>query len=296
MISARSICALTASAVLSSCAPTPQDATLQGYGEAKLTYVAAEDGGRISSALIREGARVRAGEVLFELDPDRQAFAAAAARAQADAALARTQNAGALAQAVRRAEADADIAARTLARTRALAAEGIVSPARLDADRARAQAADAALAQARAERAAAQRDTRGAAASAALAAHRVADARVRAPSDGVIQTIYRRPGEVVAPGAPLASMITPDGLRVRFFAPQALLMRLAPGAPVRFACDGCKPGLTGRVTYVASEPQFTPPIIYSREQREKLVFLIEATPDDPEAIRPGLPVDVAPGS
>jgi HlyD family secretion protein len=169
---------------------------------------------------------------------------------------------------------------------------GCVAQARLDSDHAAARAADAAVAQARAEQAAARTDAGGAGASARLAQRRVQDMRVTAANAGVIHVVYRRTGEVVAPGAPLAAMVAAGDMRVRFFAPQALLSRLAPGARVTFACDGCPPGLTGRVSFVATEPQFTPPIIYSRDQREKLVFLLEAIPDDPAGIRPGLPADV----
>jgi len=288
----RRVPALGFALCVAACAPSPQSGSLQGYGEARVLTVAAEDGGRISRLDVREGDRVSAGQVLFALDPARAGFAADSATAVARAAQDRTARDGALAQAERRARAEADAAQLTLARTQKLMATGFASKARNDADLAAARAAEAAVAQAHAERIAAGMETESAAAGARLATRKVKDAVVAAPADGIVQTIYRRPGEVVAPGAPLAAMIARDGMRVRFFAPQARLTELAPGARVQFTCDGCKSGLGGRVSYVASEPQFTPPVIYSREQRQKLVFLVEATPDDPEAIRPGLPVDV----
>jgi len=278
---------------LAACAaPASAPGSLQGYGEAHLVYVASEDGGRIASVAAREGDHVHAGQTLFTLDPARAALAADAAAAAATAAQSRADGAGGLAMAVRRAQAEAEVARLTLARTQALFDRGLAAQARLDADRAQSRAADAALAQARAERTSAGRDSRGAVASALLARRKVRDAAVPAPADGIVQTIFRRPGEVIAAGAPLASMIAPDGMRVRFFAPEKTLASLQPGRKVALACDGCKKGLTGRVSYVASEPQFTPPVIYSLEERAKLVFLVEAIPDDPDAIRPGLPVDV----
>lgn len=271
--------------------PAPRD-VLQGYGEARFTYIAAEEAGRINSVAIADGQTVAAGAVAFELDVTRMALAADSAAAAAAAASSRADRAGALAQAVRRDEAEAEIARQNLRRSRTLFERGLVAQARLDADTAAANAANAAVAQARAEQAAARTDAGGAGASARLAQRRVRDMRITIPRAGVIHMVYHRPGEVVAPGAPLAALIAAGDMRVRFFAPQDMLARLAPGARVTLACDGCPQGLTGRVSFVATEPQFTPPIIYSREQRAKLVFLVEAIPDDPAAIRPGLPIDV----
>lgn len=67
-----------------------------------------------------------------------------------------------------------------------------------------------------------------------------------------------------------------------------------PGATVAIACDGCASGMTARVNYVASRPEYTPPIIYSLTARDKLVFLVEAAPSAPRALTPGQPIDVTP--
>ncbi len=97
---------------------------------------------------------------------------------------------------------------------------------------------------------------------------------------------------MVAAGAPVLALLAPDNMKVRFYVPEGRLAAAKPGGVVTIACDGCAPGLTARITYVASEPQFTPPVIFSLEERGKLVFLAEAAPDRPDAIRPGLPVEV----
>ena len=123
---------------------------------------------------------------------------------------------------------------------------------------------------------------------------RVNDLSGKAPAAGSIEQIYHRPGEVVAAGAPIASLLPPQNMKVRFFAPEALLTRLNVGARVAVSCDGCAQNLSARVSFVAQEPQFTPPVIYSLDQREKLVFLVEARFDAPTTIRPGMPVDVRP--
>jgi len=99
-------------------------------------------------------------------------------------------------------------------------------------------------------------------------------------------------GKVVPAGQPIVALLTPENMKVRFFAPQAMLSRLPVGARVMVSCDGCGAPLPAVVSYVAREPQFTPPVIYSLEEREKLVFLVEARFSEETPIRPGMPVDV----
>lgn len=284
------VCLLAALA-LAGCSEGPSD-TLQGYGEAAYLYVAAQDSGVIETLAVQEGDQVVAGQTLATMDAARAGFARDAARAAAESARARAADDGALAEAVRQAESNRDLAIKTLRRSEELAGTGAGSRAKLDSDRAALKSAEAALAAARADRDAAVRMLGGAEADLALAERRVADHTLKAPAAGIIERIYRRPGEVAAAGAPVLALLAPENMKVRFFAPETRLAALKPGGTVQIACDGCAAGLTARITYVASEPEFTPPVIYSLEQREKLVFLVEAVPNDPAAIRPGLPVDV----
>lgn len=276
---------------VAACGQGSSPPTLTGYGEAVYVYASSRDGGRMAELLVREGDAVVADQPLFALDPAREITAAEAARWSAQAANARAEEA--LADAVRRAQADLALARQNLDRTQALFERGLIARARLDADQATLRRAEAALAQARAEQAAARQEAQAASAQARLAAQRQEDIAVASPVTGRVERIYRRPGEVVAPGEPVLALLAPENMRVRFYAPQDQLTRFAPGAQVSIACDGCPDGLTGRVTYTASEPQFTPPIIYDADNRGRLVYLIEAEPSDPLAIRPGQPVDVA---
>ena len=125
-----------------------------------------------------------------------------------------------------------------------------------------------------------------------MAEQRLQDLAGAAPIAGTIQQIFHRQGEVVSPGQPIASLLAPENMKVRFFAPEAMLSQLPVGARVMISCDGCAEPVEARVSFVAQEPQFTPPVIYSLEQREKLVFLVEARFDGATPIRPGMPVDV----
>lgn len=251
------------------------DATMQGYGEAEYIYLASQESGVLREVAVREGDRVEAGARVFSLEPDRLAYNAESARAQSAAA----------AQAVRTAEAEATLTQRNFARGSELHARGFYPRAQLDADRAARDAAAARLAQAR-------REAGAAGAATGLAQLRLGDVAGRAPAAGTIERIYRRPGEVVAAGQPIAALLAPEQMKVRFFAPQQMLSRLPVGARVEILCDGCERPIAARVSFVAREPQFTPPVIYSLEERAKLVFLVEARPDAPGPIRPGMPVDV----
>ncbi len=280
-----------AAALLAACSPQADD-TLQGYGEAVYLTIAPQDGGVIASMNVIEGAQVQAGEVLATLDGARAGFQRDAALAAAVRARANVAETGALAEGVRQAEASRDLAARTLARTEDLVKRGNASKAQLDADRAALASADAALAAARAQRDAAVRQLGGAEANLNLAERQLADLTLKAPAAGTIERIYRRAGEVTPAGAPVMALLPPGNMKVRFFAPEGLLGKLSVGGVVKIACDGCRDGLTARISYIAHEPEFTPPVIYSLEERAKLVFLVEAIPSDPAAIRPGLPVDV----
>ncbi len=264
--------------------------TLTGYGEGEYLYLSAVEGGRIDALLVEAGDEVAADAPLARLDSARVDASLAAAGFSAEAA--RARSASVRAAAIRSASAEAERARLAFARTAQLHAEGWIADARFDEDKAALRAAEAQLAQARAEQIAASRETGAAGADERLARVRRADAAVRAPMAGRVERIFRREGEVVNAGEPILALLPPQNMKVRFFAPEASIAALPLGARVAIACDGCPDGLTGRVTFVAREPSYTAPIIYSRDTRESLVFLVEAAPSDPAAIRPGLPVDV----
>jgi HlyD family secretion protein len=127
------------------------------------------------------------------------------------------------------------------------------------------------------------------------AATRLTRRKVASPVTGTVQQIYFRPGEMVPAGRPVAALLPPGNLKVRFYVPESLLARIAYGDLVKVDCDGCAPDLKARVSFIASAAEFTPPVIYSRDERSKLVFLIEALPETPQEFRVGQPIDVAVG-
>jgi HlyD family secretion protein len=264
---------------------------LAGYAEAEYIYLAPQEGGLLETLHVREGDLVSAGAPIFTLDPARLSLSVEQANAAAQGFEARANDEGALAKQVAEAEAAFALAERNLARSRDLVRDGAVSREKYDADAAERAAAKARLERARAERAAMLRDWDAMNAAVRLAERRLADLETTAPVEGVIERVYSRPGEVVAAGEPVVALLPPDNLKLRFYAPEGMLSSLALGAIVSFSCDGCAAG-EARISFIASEPQFTPPIIYSIEEREKLVFLVEARPIALLRLRPGQPVTI----
>jgi len=112
------------------------------------------------------------------------------------------------------------------------------------------------------------------------------------PGDGTVEQIYFRPGETVAAGKPVVALLPPGNLKIRFFAPQSMLPQIKYGETVGVSCDGCDKDLTAKISFIARSAEFTPPVIYSMEERAKLVFLIEARPEHPENFRVGQPITV----
>ena len=117
--------------------------------------------------------------------------------------------------------------------------------------------------------------------------------RVASPVTGTVQEVYFRVGEMVQAGRPIVSLLPPDNTRVRFFVPQAVLPKLHIGDRVAVTCDGCAGMLYARINFLSAQAEFTPPVIYSQEERSRLVFRVEAIPEHAEELRVGQPVSVS---
>jgi HlyD family secretion protein len=142
----------------------------------------------------------------------------------------------------------------------------------------------------------------------AVSALRVAEARVNtsqtrlarrigfAPVTGNIQQIYFREGEMVPAQRPVLSIMPPGNMKLRFFVPESDLPKLAIGDEVRVACDSCAADLTAKIYFIATMAEYTPPVIYSLDERNKLVYLIQARPSRPDALRDGQPISVFPNA
>lgn len=303
-------------ALLPACGDKPP-AAWSGYAEGEYIHVAAPLGGTLATLAVQAGQDVKRGEFLFMLEAE----AERAAREEADARLANARAQAANAGKGRRedeiavtsaqlaqARALADLARSELARQQQLLAQGFVSPARIDDARAAVAQSQARVAEltaalrvarlpARAdERAAAQAQVEVARQALRQSEWREQQKRQTAPVDARVSDIFFRPGEYVPSGQPVLALLPPGNIKARFFVPEAELGTMAVGQTVSLQCDGCGAPIAARVSNIATQAEYTPPVIYSNAQRARLVFMVEARPPPREALRlhPGQPLDVRP--
>lgn len=293
----------------------PGQANYLGYVEGETILVAAPVAGRILARVAVKGASVNKGDILFSLDAAveeaellRSSAAVATARAQLENLRSGRRREEQDVTRAQRREADANLVLAKQERDRAkkLTLTGTAAKQRLDQAEASVAQWQARVEQYEAlERAgslaargpeieAANSRVKEAEAAAQLARTRVAELSPVAPRAALVENTFFDAGEWAAAGQPIVSLLAPDNIVLRFFVPEGVVARLPPGTPVRFRCDGCEPDRTAVVTHVASEPEYTPPIIYSQAARAKLVFMVEARPSDPAVLRPGLPIEVEP--
>lgn len=292
-------------------------AAWQGYLEGDYVYVAAPLAGQLTTLAVAKGQRVAAGAPLFtlehaaELDARRQA----AAQVRADEArLAdlekgqRPTELAALEAQLAQARTAAELARLELARQQQLARARVNTPDDLDRARLGHTQAEQLAGQLAAQLATAQLGGRPdaiAAARAVVSADAAALARAEwnvrqktqtAPQAGLVfDTLYRE-GEFVGAGSPVVVLLPPANIKVRFFVPEPALGALRAGESVRMTLDGRAAPLAATVSYVSPQAEFTPPVLYNRDNRAKLVYMIEAVfaPADARDLHPGQPVGVTP--
>ncbi len=290
------------------------DTGYSGYVEAQGVAIAAPQSGWLSSVSVDRGDAVHDGQPLFSLDATQAGHALEGAEQRAEAASAtaedlqkgaRTADIAPLIEQRRQAQAQLDLARSNEARYARLEPKGFVSAAQMDTLRATTRQADAALAnidkQISDRQLAARSDQQRAAlaqaeaskADVASAAWTVGDRDVKARIEGRVEERLREPGEFVPQGAAVVTILPKGREFVRFYVPQSDLSKFSVGKVVNVRCDGCVAGLTAKVRFISTVSEFTPPVIYSVKERQKLMFLIEATPANPAALHAGQPVDVS---
>ena len=307
---------LIAAALMLAACDRPASTGLLGYVEADYIYAAPVSGGRITEVAVKRGDTVTAGAKLFSLDVTDETAKrdqTASALEEAKAKLADLQTGERSEElAVIQAQLDAAKASMTLSvprveRRRTMVKTNIISAEELDeaesallADRGHIAEYTARLAAAklpaRADQiAAAEHAVTEAEAALASAQWALDQRQVLASADGRIEDVYFRPGEEVNAGAAVLQLLPPPNLKLRLYVPEPLLGGYKIGQKLAIACDGCAAGQTATVSFIATTAEFTPPVIYSRETRAKLVYLIEARPDDTtQPWHPGQPIEASP--
>lgn len=307
--------ALTGVLLLGACSDAEQR-SFQGYVEGDYLYLAAPSAGYLASLNVERGSHVEAGGLVFSIEADPDQFELSTAEAQMFSAQEKVINlqkprrepeiAATEAQ-LRTKEANLRYSEAQLKRFEILVKHGFVSDAELDQARSLRDQNAAEVEEARkqlsifkitlgreAEIRSAEADLTAAKARMQERLWQVDKKTVLSPAQGQITETYYRPGEWIQAGQPVVSFLPDDRRRIRFYVPETEIAKIQLGREVEASCDGCRAPVRAKVTFIAPQAEYTPPVIYSRETRAKLVFRIEAmpAPGDARRLHPGLPMIV----
>ena len=300
---------------LTACGP-PAERPLQGYVEGEYVRVAAPFAGTLQKLAAQRGTDVAAGAPLFALESENEIAARRQAEQQLQAAQARLENlktgkrppeVATVAEQLRQAQAARELSAANFRRQESLFKSGFISKAALDDVRTQLQRDDATVAQLQASVAtaklparpdeirAAEADAAAARDALAQADWRLSQRAVAAPTAARVSDTYYVVGDWVPAGGVVASLLPAANVKIRFFVPETDLGRIKPGQAISFSCDGCAAAMSATVSFVSDRAEFTPPVLYSKENRAKLVYLVEAKPaaDVAARLNAGQPVDVS---
>ena len=308
--------ALAAAAALAGCKEPPNEG-FQGYVEGDYLLVAPAEGGAIEQLHVKRGQMVQAAAPLFVLERTSELAAVREASQHVLSAQARASNLDAprrprelqaLRSQLAQASAAKALAATELKRAEELYPTGAIAKAQLDTARrgfeehgAREAELQATLEQGRQsigrdpERRGAEAEVEAARAQMAQAEWRLAQRSLVAPENALVHDTYYVAGERVAAGRPVLSLLPPGNVKLRFFVPEPVLGTLKLGQVVNVRCDGCGAPIAATISFVSTQAEYTPPILYNRSARAKLVYMVEARPGavaDAVRLHPGQPVDV----
>jgi len=301
--------------LLAACGP-PGERPLQGYIEGEYMRVGAPFAGTLQQLAVQRGEPVASNAPLFTLERENELAARKQAEGQLQSALARLENlktgkrapeVQSVEEQLRQAMVARELSAANFKRQESLFKSGFISSAALDDVRTRMKSDDALVEQLKAavataklpggrpdEIRAAQADADAARQALAQADWRLGQRAIVAPLAGRVNDTYFVVGDFVPAGSPVVSLLPAANVKVRFYVPEPMLGRLRPGQTVSFTCDSCGAPMSATVSFIADRAEFTPPVLYSKENRAKLVFLVEARPAAEVAakLNPGQPVDV----
>jgi HlyD family secretion protein len=300
--------------VLAGCNDKPAD-YFPGYAEAEYVRLATPIAGTLTKLHVQRGDQVKpdAPAFVLEQDSERAAREEAASRVQrAQAQLAnlkkgrRPEELAAVQAQLAQADAALKLSHSNLARQKQLVEDKFIAPSRMDEARGavdrdqarvnelRAQVRVANLGARPDEIAAAEQELKAAQAQLAQAEWKLAQKTQSIPVAGSIADVLYREGEFVQAGSPVVSVLPPQNIKLRFFVPEAQFAALRIGQDLVVQCDGCKSAIAAKVSYLSSAPEYTSPLIYSKENRAALVFMIEARPAPEQAaqLHPGQPVEI----
>jgi HlyD family secretion protein len=289
------------------------DAYWQGYVEGEYVMLASPYGGQLQKLYVRRGEQAQAGRPLFALEQEAERAARLEAEERLKAAEARLANLKvarrapeieALRAELAQARAAAALSAANLKREEDLVRVGATSRARYDEARSVSERDQARIAEVQAqlksaqmpvgrelERKASEGEVEAARAALKQAAWRLEQKSVAAPLAGLVHETYFAEGEWVPAGRPVAALLPPGNVKARFYVVQSALAAVPVGRAIEIRCDGCPAPIAASVSFVSTQAEYTPPVLYNRESRAKLMFLVEARLEK-TALRPGQPIEV----
>lgn len=292
------------------------DDSWQGYIEGEYVLLASPYAGQLDRLYVRRGDAIEAGKPVFALEREAERAARLETEERLKSAQAKLENLQvprrppeieALREQLRQAQAARELSRSQMLRQERLYKAGFIArslydeaKSALDRDNARVAEAQSQIKNAQLplgredERKGAERDVEAAKAALAQAAWRLDQKSVAAPVSGLVQDTFFVAGEWVPAGRPVASILPPANVKARFYVPEAALGNVSVGKAVEIRCDGCPAPIAAKITYVSTQAEYTPPVLYSKESRTKLRFLVEARFDHPESakLKPGQPIDV----
>ncbi|MGB3917681.1 MAG: HlyD family efflux transporter periplasmic adaptor subunit [Thiothrix litoralis] len=291
--------------------------TLQGYVEGEYVHLAAPFAGTLQTLAVQRGAQVKQGDPAFTLEQQNETAARQGATDRLHAAEAqladlqsgkRPQELQVIRAQLTQAQAAAQLSATELQRVERLVKGRFISSDQLDTARTNDKLNQAKITELQAQLSVAELAARPDAlkvAEANVAAARatlqqadwqLAQKTVTATRNGLVNDTYYQQGEWVPAGSPVLSILPPENRKVRFFIPEPQLGSLQTGQTVQVSCDGCGDSIPMKISYISPQAEYTPPVIYSKDSREKLVVMVEAEPNAADATRlkVGQPVDVTP--
>jgi HlyD family secretion protein len=303
------------SALVAACQRPPSD-RVQGYVEGEFVYVASPFAGALETLAVGRGMQVRAGDALFALERVSEKAARDEAERRLTQSLANLEDARkgkrpteieSIKAQLKQAQAALRLSSREVMRQEGLtvvpgaAVELEVDRARAARDQDQQRVAQlqaelhTALLGSRSDQViAAEAEVRAREAALARAEWEYAQKRQQAPKSGLVYDTLYREGEWVPAGRPVVALLPPDNIKVRAFVPEKRLGTIHPGDEANVAVDGVPTRFPGKVSYISPRAEYTPPVIYSQESRDKLVFMVELVFDAKAAadLNPGQPVDV----
>ncbi|OGB25493.1 MAG: secretion protein HlyD [Burkholderiales bacterium RIFCSPLOWO2_02_FULL_57_36] len=286
-----------------------------GYAEADYVRLAAPVSGTLTKLHVNRGDSIahNAPAFVLEQESERAAREEAAFRLQRmQAQLAnlkkgkRPDEIAAVRSQLAQAEAAQQLSSADLARQKQLVASGFISAARLDEARAaverdrarvnelRAQLRVAQLGARADEIEAAEQDVKAAQAQLAQANWKLDQKTQLSPLAAQVADVLYREGELVPAGSPVVSLLAPENIKARFFVPEPALGTLQLGRIIELSCDNCGEPIPAKISYISREAEYTSPLIYSKENRSTLVFMIEARPsiENAQRLHPGQPLEI----